>query len=216
MVGSLKALTIGLTTLMLVVAPGCSDDSGEERSSSQEGQPTTGSFRGGRLPEGLSGKRASTFRLNDARDGQLDTRRLTGRPYMITFLYTDCRDVCPLIGREIGDALTELGPQRGEVEALAVSVDPEHDTAPAARRWLTERRLPDNFHYLIGDRRELKPVWDAYYVGPQPAGQPESLHTASIWLVDRKGRLRTKFSGGMPIPRGDIAHDLKLLLDEPA
>jgi protein SCO1 len=210
---SLKAVTIGLITVTLVVLAGCSGGSEEEKSF-PESQPAPGAFRGGRLPDGIAGKRAPTFRLRDARGGRLDTRRLTGRPYVITFLYTDCRDVCPLIGREIGDAIAELGPRRREVAALAVSVDPERDTAGAVRRWLTERRLPQNFHYLIGRRRELKPVWKAYYVGPQPANEPESLHTASIWLVDRRGRLRTKFSGGMPIPRGDIAHDLELLLDE--
>jgi hypothetical protein len=42
----------------------------------------------------------------------------------------------------------------------------------------------------------------------------ESRHTASIWLIDSHGRLRTKFSGGVPVGPRDSAHDLRLLLRE--
>jgi cytochrome oxidase Cu insertion factor (SCO1/SenC/PrrC family) len=58
------------------------------------------------------------------------------------------------------------------------------------------------------------PVWRAYFAAPQPPGVRESKHTASIWLIDRSGRLLTKFSGGSPVPPRDLAHDLRLLLAE--
>jgi protein SCO1/2 len=171
-----------------------------------------GPFRGGALPRGLDRSRAHDFRLADARGGVLDTRELRGRPYVLTFLYTDCQDVCPLIGQEIGEALRRLGPMRNKVAALAVSVDPEGDTREAVRIWLQRHRLPRNFHYLIGERARLAPVWRAYFAAPQPRGTRESKHTASIWLIDKRGRLRTKFSGGAPVPPRDLAHDLDLLV----
>jgi cytochrome oxidase Cu insertion factor (SCO1/SenC/PrrC family) len=76
--------------------------------------------------------------------------------------------------------------------------------------------MPANFHYLVGTRRALAPVWKAHYAAPQPRDREESAHSASIWLVDRRGRWRAKFSGGIPVAPGDIAHDLRTLLDEPA
>jgi hypothetical protein len=107
------------------------------------GKGQRGPIRGGTLPRGLDRSRAHDFRLVDARGGELDSRALRGRPYVVTFLYTDCQDVCPLIGRGIGEALRLLGGRRDEVAALAVSVDPEGDTrqavlasAPAAARQL--------------------------------------------------------------------------------
>jgi protein SCO1 len=144
----------------------------------------------------------------------VNTRELRGRPYTVTFLYTSCPDVCPLIGQELGEALGRLGRASGKVAVVAVSVDPKGDTAEAARSWLRRHRLPSNFHYGIGSERELRPVWKAHFVAPQAPGSAESLHTASIWLVDARGRWRTKFSGGAPVPPGDIAHDLRLLLRE--
>jgi protein SCO1 len=173
-----------------------------------------GPFRAGPLPEGLDRKPAPGFRLADARGGRLDSRSLRGRPYLLTFLFTDCRDVCPLIGREIGEALRQLGPRASSVAAVAITVDPEGDTRPAVRAWLRKHRLPANFHYLVGSRRRLEPVWHAYFAAPQPPGTEESRHTASIWVIDARRRLRAKFSGGIPVRPRDIAHDLRLLVRE--
>ena len=41
-------------------------------------------FRGGALPRGVAGERAPRFVLADARGGRVDTRRLRGRPYVVT------------------------------------------------------------------------------------------------------------------------------------
>lgn len=173
-------------------------------------------FRGGALPSGVSGRAAPHFVLADARGGRVDTRRLAGRPYVVTFLYVNCKDVCPLIGIELKQALQRLGPRARDVAVLAVSVDPRGDTRAAVQRWLTRLRMPANFRYLIGSDEQLQPVWRSHYAGPQPRGNPNSAHTASIWLIDRQGRWRTKFSGGVPVAPADITHDLRLLLNEPA
>lgn len=173
-----------------------------------------GPFKGGHLPDGVRGAKAFRFELEDARGGTTATAGVAGKPYIVTFLYTACPDVCPLIGAELRRALELLGRRADQVAVLAVSVDPKGDTPAAVRRWLELHRLPENFHYLVGGEAELKPVWDAYYAAPQIPGRADSAHTASIWLIDRKGRIRTKFSGGIPVPPEDIAHDLEILLDE--
>jgi protein SCO1 len=173
-----------------------------------------GPFRGGQLPADLAGVPAPGFEHADARGGEIGTADMAGKPYVVTFLFTDCPDVCPLIGQELREALELLGPRGDDVAVLAVSVDPEGDTPEAVRSWLDAHELPPNFHYLVGSAAELTPTWEAYFAAPQPSGAAESTHTASIWLVDSDGRLRTKFSGGAPVPPPDIAHDLGLLLDD--
>lgn len=173
-----------------------------------------GPFKGGLLPDGVRGSKAFAFELPNARGGTIGTPDVAGKPYVVTFLYTDCPDVCPLIGAELRRALELIGPAAEETAVLAISVDPEGDTPAATRSWLERHRLPDNFHYLIGSEAQLKPVWDAYYAAPQIPGRADSAHTASIWLIDPRGRIRTKFSGGMPVPPADIAHDLRILIRE--
>ena len=54
-------------------------------------------------------------------------------------------------------------------------------------------------------------MWRAYFAAPQPGGGGASAHTAAIWLVDARGRLRAMYSGGAPIDPADFAHDLRAL-----
>lgn len=172
-------------------------------------------FRGDPIPGGLGGRLAPRIRLRDAHGRVVDTRALAGRPYAVTFLYTRCPDVCPVIGQEVRQALARMGGAARDVTVLAVSVDPRGDTPRAARRWVGSQRLPANFAYLVGPRRELRPVWRAYFTAPQVTTRPgTSSHTASIWLVDAKGRWRTRYSAGRPVDPRDLAHDLGLLRDE--
>jgi protein SCO1/2 len=172
-------------------------------------------FRGDHLPPGVAGRPAPAFNLRDARGGMLNTAALAGKPYAVTFLYTKCKDVCPLIGDELRQALRLLGSQSRQVNVVAVSVDPRTDNLSSVQAWLAKHHEPANFHYVIGSDSQLKPVWNGYYVGPQPAGSTESRHSANIWLIDRKGRWRTKFSAGFPVNPSDIAHDMRLLIGEP-
>jgi protein SCO1 len=212
--GPLVALAIAALagTVALTLLAVAAEDAGNEDTATAPLQ--RGPFRGNPLPPELAGRPAPDFRLRDARGGRLGTSDLRGLPYALTFLYTDCPDVCPLIGQEVRRAIELLGKQRDDVAVAAVSVDPEGDTADVVQPWLRRMRLPGNFHYLIGTERELRPVWKAYFAAPQRPGVEQSLHTASIWLVDARGRWRTKFSGGVPLAPTDIAHDLRVLLRE--
>ncbi len=173
-------------------------------------------LRGGHVPAALARSAAPRIHLRDARGRVVDTRALAGRPYAVTFLYTHCRDVCPLVGRELSEALSQLGDRADDVAVLGVSVDPAGDTPAAARRWERREQLPASFHYLLGSRRQLQPTWHGYFVAPQDAAADESVHTASVWLVDGHGHRRAKYSAGAPIDPRDVAHDLARLLDEGA
>lgn len=164
------------------------------------------------LPPGLAGRPAARIRLPDARGGTFDTATLAGKPYLVTFLYANCPDVCPLIGDEIRAALEQLGPDASRVAVVGVSVDPRHDTAEAVQEWLKRHREPSQFHYVIGSEQQLTPVWKAWYAAPQIAGNPESAHTAVVWLVDREGRLTAKIGAGVAFPPAALAQDLRALL----
>lgn len=164
------------------------------------------------LPPGLAGRAAAPMRLDDARGGTFDSTSLAGKPYLVTFLFANCPDVCPLIGQEIRETLEQLGPRADDVAVVAVSVDPRGDTPAAVREWLERQRQPRQFHYLIGSEAELKPVWRAWYAAPQIAGDPESAHTAVVWLVDAEGRLAGKVDAGTSFEPPELADDLRTLL----
>jgi protein SCO1/2 len=159
------------------------------------------------LPGGLAGTPAPRIRLADGRGGTVDTRALRGRPYAVTFLYTQCPDVCPTIAEDLKQAMADAP----GAAVVAVSVDPRGDTAAAVRSFAKVHRLPRAFRYAIGDRRALAPVWRAYFVASQLGDPRTSTHTAAVWLVDARGRLRGMYPGGAPIAPADVAHDLRVL-----
>jgi len=164
------------------------------------------------LPAGLAGRAAPDIQLADARGGTFDTRSLAGKPYLVTFLYANCPDVCPLIGAELRDTLDRLGADARRIGVVAVSVDPRGDTPANVRAWLKREREPAQFHYLIGSQRTLAPVWRAWYAAPQIPGDPQSAHTAIVWIVDARGRLVGNVSAGRPFDTSGLAHDVRTLL----
>jgi len=164
-------------------------------------------LRADALPGGLAGSAAPPIRLADGRGGTIDTRALRGRPYAVTFLYTHCPDICPTIAQDLSEAMAEAP----GAAVVAVSVDPRGDTAAAVRSFASAHRLPRGFRYAIGDRRALAPVWRAYFVSSQLGDPRTSTHTAVVWLVDARGRLRGMYPAGAPIAPADVAHDLRAL-----
>lgn len=163
------------------------------------------------LPPGLAGHPAPPIRLTDARGGTFDSTALRGRPYAVTFLYANCPDVCPLIAEELRQALARLGPAAGRVAVAAVSVDPRGDTRENVLAFLERHHEPASFHYLIGSKRELEPTWKAYYAAPEIHGDPDSSHSAVVWLVDRRGRLAGKFDAGTPLRPSEVAATFRRL-----
>jgi protein SCO1/2 len=168
------------------------------------------------LPPGLAGRAAPSIRLADARGGTFDTRSLAGKPYLVTFLYANCPDVCPLIGAQLRDTLGQLGADARRVGVVAVSVDPRGDTPETVRAWLRRQREPAQFHYLVGAQDELAPVWRAWYAAPQIPGDPRSAHTAIVWIVDAHGRLAAKVAAGRPFDTTGLSHDIRSLLQAPS
>jgi protein SCO1 len=148
------------------------------------------------------------FRLRDQDGEPVSLRAFRGRVVVLTFLYTTCRDTCPLTATQIRGALDDLD---RDVPALAVSVDPANDTPERARRFLFARGLADDrMRFLLGSRDQLAPVWRAYGIRPQGAAFD---HSAYVLLVDKRGRQRIGFPVAQLTPEG-LAHDIRRLQAE--
>jgi protein SCO1 len=148
------------------------------------------------------------FSLRDQDGARVSLRDFRGEVVVLTFMYTTCRDTCPLTATQIRGALDDLD---HDVPALAVSVDPVNDTPERARRFLFTRGLAhDRMRFLLGSRAQLRPIWRAYGIRPQGAAFD---HTAYVLLIDRRGRQRIGFPVAQLTPE-DLAHDIRRLQAE--
>ncbi|HEX4806545.1 MAG TPA: SCO family protein [Conexibacter sp.] len=174
------------------------------------GRDGTGAAAGDATPTGLhgalrpAGLPAPDFRLRD-QDGRLATmREYRGRLVVVAFMYSTCRDTCPLTAQQIRGALDQLG---HDVPVLAISVDPAGDTSANVRRFLAEQRMARRMRYLTGTHAQLAPLWRAYGIQPETA---ESEHTASTVVDDGAGRQRVGYLTDQLTPEA-LAADLRAL-----
>jgi protein SCO1 len=167
---------------------------------------------------------APDFTLKDQNGQSVQLSALRGKVVALTFLYTNCPDVCPLIATKLGQADQQLGADRNKVALVAVTVDPTNDTTTAVQRFDAEHQLQQqaNWHYLLGTVAQLTPVWKSYFVGTDAASVPGAPatqvstptpqlvnHTAIIYLIDRQGNLREALDANFT-PQ-DFLHDVKVL-----
>src|SRR5712671_4846475 len=68
---------------------------------------------------------AAPIALHDQAGRLVRLSALRGNTVFVTFLYTHCPDVCPLIADNLNRVLRGLGPKRAATRVLAVSVDPK-------------------------------------------------------------------------------------------
>jgi protein SCO1/2 len=129
---------------------------------------------------------------------------------LITFLYTHCPDVCPLIAANLNAALRSLGSRARDVRVIAVSVDPKGDTPAAVRTYIRRKRLLPQFRYLIGSRAQLRPIWAAYHVLAVAEKADLVDHVAYTVLVDRTGKERVLYDSH--VHASQVVHDLNLLM----
>jgi protein SCO1 len=135
-----------------------------------------------------------------------------GKAVLVTFLYTSCPDICPLITASLHTTLELLGPREAsKVQILAVSVDPRGDTPKAVAAFLARHRMTGRMQYLIGSARELARVWKAWGVGAErDAQQPQFInHSGLVYGVSASGKRTTVYAANF-VP-AELAHDIPLL-----
>jgi protein SCO1/2 len=149
------------------------------------------------------------FALHDQDGRRVSMQAERGKLVLLTFLYTECKDVCPLTAGNLNQAVRRLGADGKNVRVLAVSVDPVGDTPKAVRKFVREHRLLPQFRYLMGTARQLQPVWSAYNVKSIRRKAGDIDHTLYTLLIDRHGKARVIYdAGALPF---EIAHDLRLV-----
>ena len=193
---------LGLLLLVAVLA-GCG--------SSKAAQTTTAPkqrFAGGEL---TPPKVAPPIALHDANGTPVTLAAQRGRFVLVTFIYTHCPDVCPLITKNLNAALRVIGPSaRKQVRVLAVSVDPVGDTPKAVKAYAREKHLFPQFQYLIDTRAELRRVWKAWHVLAVETKPDLVDHVAYTALIDTNGKERVLYDSSVHATQ--VVHDLRALM----
>jgi len=153
----------------------------------------TGQFGGsGPGPSAIGGP----FNLIDQNGKPVTDQDIKGKPHLVFFGYTHCPDVCPATLFEVSELLRALGKDGDRAGALFITVDPERDTAPVLKDYLSS--FDPRLRAATGDQKAIELVEKAYrvYAKKVPSDNADYSmdHTALVYLMDKQGRFIAPFS----------------------
>lgn len=122
---------------------------------------------------------------------------LRGKVVLIFFGYSSCPDACPTTLSKLSSVARRLGDDKGKIQALYISVDPDRDTPPVLKADMA------NFSIgaigLTGKKDDIDAVVKQYAAAYEIVPTPESAakytisHTTSVYALDSQGRVRMTF-----------------------
>ncbi|MFQ5520743.1 MAG: SCO family protein [Candidatus Methylomirabilia bacterium] len=154
------------------------------------------------------------FTLRDQFGQPVRLADLKGHVIVLTFLYTSCPDVCPLVAANLRRTY-ELLEDASAVTLLAITVDPERDTQARAYEYSEQYGMLDRWQFLVGTYESLQPLWSYYWVGQVGKDRVDSYtveHTSPVHLIDQRGKIRVVYSS--TFRPAELAQDIELLLTQ--
>jgi protein SCO1/2 len=149
------------------------------------------------------------FQLTDLQGASFDNQALLGHASLVFFGYSNCPDVCPTTLATIQTVLHH-SPIAG-LQVLFVTIDPERDTPAALSLYL--RAFDGTAVGLYGDAAALAPLEISLGALAErrdaPAGARRFDHTATLYLLDGRGRMAAVFTP--PITARALSADLRTL-----
>jgi protein SCO1/2 len=159
-------------------------------------------------------KPAPGLPLKDYLGNPLTVSSLRGKAVLVTFIYTHCPDVCPLIVSHLHAAQDRLGAEAKKLQIIAVSVDPRGDTPKTVAAFLKAHQMTGRMRYLIGSRPQLERVWPAWFiVSKSDPKRPELVaHSALVYGISGSGKITTLYPASFAPQQ--IVHDVPILASQ--
>lgn len=205
------AVALAATAALLALLSGCGSSAATPTSgTTASASATTASYRAEATLSPATP--APALRLRNYLGQPVDIAQYRGKPALVTFIYTHCPDVCPLITSNLRVAQNMLGadgPSKAQV--IAVSVDAKGDDRRTVTAFLKAHEMTGRMQYLIGSTRELARVWRAWGVGSErDAKNPDLVeHSGVIYGITASGKRATLYSARFR--PAAVAHDVPLL-----
>lgn len=142
-----------------------------------------------------------------------------GSIQVISFIYTHCPDVCPVITANMSNINRQLEDTAG-VHFIEITFDPERDTPSVLKNYLEAYKLnPRQFTMLTGQPAEVDSLLDRLGIFVQKT-DADTLsdgeityfmnHSNRILLMDGQGRIRGRYNGSR-VPPEHVIEDINKL-----
>jgi protein SCO1 len=143
--------------------------------------------------------RAPELALINQSGKPLTLRDLQGKVVLLTFTYSTCAEVCPLISAAMVTLQQRLtAAERQQVFFLSVTAQPDVDT-PAVLHAYAHRLGVDlaSWAFVTGHPQAVQAVWQAFGLMVKPRAKGVVDHPAWTFLIDRDGMVQYRYLGGL-------------------
>jgi len=162
---------------------------------------------------------------------------LRGKVWIASFIYTQCKETCPLQTAYMAQLQRDLASER-DLRLVSISVDPKHDTPKVLREYANRYGAdPERWLFLTGDKKAIyrlaqegfrlsvaDPEDQVQGAIPWPFGARPAyathgskglvIHSSRLVLVDRQARTRGYYDGTDPEAMKRLHRDVRILLGE--
>jgi protein SCO1/2 len=158
---------------------------------------------------------APDFTLVSQDNVRVSLRDFRGKVVAVSFIYTYCTDVCPMLTAHMASVQEKLGSAFGpQIAFVSITVDPERDTPDVLKEYAQNFGADlKGWSFLTGDPAMVNEVGRKYGVIAKKAANGDVDHTLLTSLVDPNGILRVQYLG-VRFDLEEFRDDLVSLLDE--
>ena len=158
---------------------------------------------------------APEFTLTTQDGSRLSLEELRGKVVVVTFIFTSCKDSCPLLTHKMATLQPRLGADFGlNAFFVSITVDPRRDTPAALKRYASAHGVElAGWAFLTGTPAKIRDVARRYGIAYQKTPRGDVGHTFLTSLVDRSGTLRVQYLGVRFDP-DELLKDIQSLLQE--
>jgi protein SCO1/2 len=154
-----------------------------------------------------------TLTSQDGAPVTLDSFR--GKVVAVTFIFTSCKDTCPLLTAKMAQVQNALGTDFGRrISFISITVDPARDTPDVLKQYAQSFAANlAGWYFLTGTPAAIEDVTHRYgvFVSHELGGDVD--HTFLTSLIDPRGTLRVQYLGARFDPE-EFRRDLISLLDK--
>ena len=144
---------------------------------------------------------------------------LRGKIWIANFIYTACKDTCPLQSAEMAKLQAELV-DRADIRLVSISVDPKRDTPKVLSRYAKRYHAdPERWLFLTGEKQSIYQLTEQGFrlsVVPVSDNEEENnsaiIHSSRFVLVDDQMQIRGYYDSHDPEALQRLRRDVKTLL----
>ena len=159
---------------------------------------------------------APSFMLTTQDNAQLKLTDLRGKVVAVTFIFTTCKDTCPVLTAKLVGVQRKLAADVSpNVAFVAISLTPKHDTPDVLKAYADAHNADlSRWSFLTGDAKQIQALAKQYGVFVKAKKSADDVdHGFLTSIIDRAGIIRVQYMGVRFEP-SELLADLQALVKE--